>query len=190
METCSTQFGSVVKNKRTALINLFIAAYSLGTFILCCPPSVCRDVLVKAIKPYFNFLGLYQYFWMYAPNPPKVYTIRIYADLKLKDGTHKTWEFPRLLDYKNDFYKHQSKHRYYQWKYYLFEPKANPEILKDAALFAARINLDPANPPINVLLYKDTVETVCPYYRDNGVLRTRVMGRDEFFYCKIKAEEL
>lgn len=157
---------------------------------MCCPPSACRDVLVAAVKPVFNFFGLYQYFWMYAPNPPKVYTIRIYADLVFKDGTRRTWELPRLLDYKGNFYLHQSKHRYYQWKYYLFNPKDNPEILKDAALYAARMNFDPKNPPVLVVLYKDTVETVLPYISDDGVLKTRELGRDEFFFYRPKAEEL
>ena len=145
--------------------------------------------MVAAVKPVFNYFGLYQYFWMYAPDPPKVYTIRIYADITYADGKQKTWELPRLQTFKNDFYLHQSKHRYYQWKYYLFDPKTNFRILPDTALFAARMNDDPKNPPVRVDLYKDTEVTLYPV-ADDGEIRTDNLPRDMFFTYHIKPGEL
>lgn len=173
-----------------AILNLFIVLYCIGAFIMCSPPSVCHDAMVAAIKPAFNFFGLYQYFWMYAPDPPKVNTIRIGADIAFADGSHKEWEFPRLQDYKNDFYLHQSKHRYYQWKYYLYDPKGNAKMLPDAALYAARMNnKDPKNLPVRVVLFKNTVETAFPMI-DDGVIRTVTLPEDVFFTYQIKPGEL
>lgn len=173
-----------------AILNLFIVLYSTGAFIMCTPPSVCHDVLVAAIKPAFNYFGLYQYFWMYAPDPPKVNSIRIGADITFADGSHKEWQFPRLQDYKNDFYLHQSKHRYYQWKYYLYDPIGNSEMLPDAALYAARMtNSDPKNPPVRVELFQTTIETAYPMM-DDGIVRTETFPEKTFFTYAIKPGEL
>ena len=171
------------------LLNLFIVAYSVSALIMCSPPSVCRDAMAAAIKPAFNFFGLYQFFWMYAPDPPKVHRVHICADILYADGGQKTWEFPRLDDYKNDFYLHQSKHRYYQWKYYLLDPEANSQILPDAALYAARMNNDVKNPPVRVVLFKDTEITLYPTV-DIGLVRTDNLSRDLFFTYHIKPGEL
>lgn len=173
-----------------AILNLFIVLYCTGAFIMCSPPSVCHDALVAAVKPAFNFLGLYQNFWMYGPDPPRVNTIRISADITFADGSHKEWQFPRLQDYKGDFYLHQSKHRYYQWKYYLYDPKRNYQLLPDAALYAARMNYtDAKNPPVRVALFKTVVETAYPMI-DDGVVRTETLQEEVFFTYDIKPGEL
>lgn len=177
------------KGASFALTNLFIIVYSLGTFIMCSPPSVCHDALVAIVKPLFNFFGVYQMFWMYAPDPPKVYTVHVCADIAFADGSHKVWEMPRLQDYKDDFYKHQSKHRYYQWKYYFFDPTTNPQILPDAAIYAARMNLTPGNPPVSVLLYTETDLTVVPAFSGQKH-RTRYGGHKDLFFYKLKPGDL
>ncbi|MBX9878114.1 MAG: hypothetical protein K2Y22_06600 [Candidatus Obscuribacterales bacterium] len=194
MQAQATQQNQVQNIRRSlsyAFINLFIVVWTVAAFIMCSPPSVCHDVLVAAIKPPFLYMGLYQFFWMYAPDPPKVYTIHIGADILYADGTEKSWEFPRLQDYKKDFYLHQSKHRYYQWKYYLFDPVGNAEILPDAALFAARKNnADPKNPPVRVVLYNVTERTLLPGREDTGEVKTDSLQKDMFFTYHIKPGEL
>lgn len=172
-----------------ALINIFIVVYGLGTFVMCSPPSIFRDAAVQAIKPIFNYLGLYQYFYMYAPTPPSVYTIHVCADITYADGTEKIWEFPRLESYKGDFYKHQSKHRYYQWKYYLFMPQENAQILPDAARWAARMNWNKTNPPVKVVLFNKPEFTQLPIV-DTGHPTWIPGNESEYFTYDVKQEDL
>lgn len=191
MQAQTTKAKTIWSGLNYVLVNLFIVVWTVSAFIMCSPPSVWHDVLVAAIKQPIRYMGLYQFFWMYAPDPPKVYTIHIGADILYKDGTEKSWEFPRLQDFKNDFYLHQSKHRYYQWKYYLFDPVGNASILPDAALFAARMNnTDPNNPPVRVVLFNVTERTLLPGKDDTGEIRTDALQKDMFFTYHIKPGEL
>lgn len=189
MDASTDAIGAARKTDKKALLNLFIICYGLGSFIMCCPPSKFRDATVSAIKPLFDCFGLYQFFYMYAPDPPSVHRIHICADISFADGTSRVWEFPALDSFKSDFYKHQSKHRYYQWKYYLFFPGAYPQILPDAARWAARMNWDPKNPPVRVVLFNRPEITLLPAV-DTGRVTALAAPGSEFFTYQVRPGDL
>lgn len=189
MNTNINSVAAIWKGAQKALINVFIVGYVLGSFVMCYPPSQFHDAAVSAVKPFFNFFGLYQFFCFYAPNPQTVHRIHVWAEIYFRDGSKKLWEFPRLDNFKNDFYQHQSNHRFYMWKNYIYSGELYPEIFPDAARFVARINWNPQNPPVTIIIYTQPVLTVLSRFDDGRDLKSALPVSKRFTYV-VRPEEL
>jgi hypothetical protein len=130
-------------------INVFLAFHLLAIVFWCSPidsPLVTlgRDL----VRPYFLWAGLFQSWDMFAPIP-KAANAYIEAEVVYRDGSRKSWAFPRMEEL-------GLSEKYFQERYRKFSENLsrdeNDPLLLDAARRIARLNSTPANPVKTVIL--------------------------------------
>jgi hypothetical protein len=109
--------------------------------------SVCRNL----VRPYVLWAGLFQSWDMFAPVPKRANTY-IEATLVYKDGSTKTWTFPRMEQI--GLWERIPKERYRKFAENLQADELD-ELLPDAARHIARLNSTPANPVKTVILIQN-----------------------------------
>jgi hypothetical protein len=131
------------------VINLFIGCHLLAIAFWCVPVDsplipLCRSL----VQPYFLWAGLFQSWDMFAPIP-KATNMCIEATLRYRDGSERTWTFPRVeqMDLKEKVFKE----RYRKFADNLQRDELD-ELLPDAARYIARMNSNPGNPVRTVIL--------------------------------------
>src|SRR5215467_12844983 len=136
------------KAKRLA-IHLFIGFHLLAIACWCVPLDsplipLCRDI----VRPYFLWAGLFQSWDMFAPIPKGANTY-IEATLRYRDGSQRTWTFPRVeqMGLKEKLFKE----RYRKFADNLQRDELD-ELLPDAARHIARLNTSSRNPVKTVIL--------------------------------------
>ena len=150
------------KAKRLA-IHLFIGFHLVAIACWCVPldsPLVplCRDI----VRPYFLWVGLFQSWDMFAPIPKGANTY-IEATLRYRDGSQRTWTFPRVeqMGLKEKLFK--ERYRKFADN---FQRDELDELLPDAARHIARLNSSPGNPVRMVILVR-RISFIVP--RANGI---------------------
>ena len=136
---------------KIAAINLFLAFHILAITCWCVPLKLplfplCR----KLVRPYFLWAGLFQSWDMFAPSPwasnSYVEAVVIY-----KDGSRKTWSFPRMEQLGlTDRYL---KERYRKFSEVL-QIEDNDLLLPDVARHIARLNSTPSNRAKTIILIR------------------------------------
>lgn len=102
------------------------------------------------VQPYFLWAGLFQSWDMFAPVPKGV-NVYLEAELRYKDGSRKTWTFPRLE--KMSLTEKLFKERYRKFADNLQRDELD-DLLPEAARYIARLNSNPGNPVKTVILIK------------------------------------
>ena len=136
------------KAKRWA-INLFIGFHVLAIACWCLPIDTPLFPLRSGfVRSYFLWTGLFQSWDMFAPIPKGANTY-IEATLVYKDGSRKTWEYPRMeqMNLKEQLFKE----RYRKFAENLQGGELD-DLLPDAARHIARLNSTPQNPVKTVIL--------------------------------------
>ncbi len=102
----------------------------------------------ELVRPYMLWTGLFQSWDTFAPNPPTANGV-VRAVVETRDHHMKVWAFPRMeqLGYGERY----SKERYRKFSEVLLQPN-NASILPDVARHIARLENDPADPPVKVIL--------------------------------------
>jgi hypothetical protein len=140
---------SLWQRAQRAAINIFLAFHLLAITCWCVPIDspliqLCRNL----VRPYFLWAGLFQSWDMFAPIPKSANTY-IEATLVYKDGSRKTWTFPRMDQL-------SIRERYFKERYRKFaenlQVEATDDLLPDAACYIARSNSSPDNPVKTVIL--------------------------------------
>jgi hypothetical protein len=136
------------KAKRLA-INFFIGFHLVGIACWCVPINsplipLCKEL----IRPYFLWAGLFQSWDMFAP-VPKLANTYLEAILIYRDGSRRTWTFPRMeqLSLREKLFKE----RYRKFEDMLQRDELD-ELLPEAARHIARLNSSPGNPVQTVTL--------------------------------------
>jgi hypothetical protein len=88
---------------RKLLSCLFISVYVYTVTLWLCAPSEMRNVLLQPVRPTFNFLGLWQEFAVFGPNPRKT-NLHLTANITTTDGKVYEYVFPRI-EQQNHFEK-------------------------------------------------------------------------------------
>ena len=134
--------------KRIA-INLFIGFHLVAIACWCVPlDSPLIPLFRNAIRPYFLWAGLFQSWDMFAPVPKGANTY-LEATLIYRDGSRKTWTYPRMdqMGLKQKLFKE----RYRKFADNLQRDELD-DLLPDAARYIARLNSRPGNPVKTVIL--------------------------------------
>ena len=144
--SCPVRFAA--KAKRCA-INLFIGCHLVGIICWCLPIDMpllplCRNL----VRPYFLWAGLFQSWDMFAP-VPKGANAYIEAELRYRDGSRKTWTYPRMEEM-------SLTQKLFEERYRKFADNLQrddlDDLLPDAARHIARLNSTPGNPVETVIL--------------------------------------
>lgn len=112
----------------------------------------------SAVRPYFLWVGLFQSWDMFAPNPKSVNSY-IEGAVIYRDGHTKIWKFPRMEQL--SLTQRYSKERYRKFVENL-DKDTNAPLWPDAARHIARLNNDVANPPEFVILVRHWSEIIPP----------------------------
>lgn len=130
-------------------INVFLAFHLLAITCWCVPiDSPLIPLFRNLVRPYFLWAGLFQSWDMFAPVPKGANTY-IEATLVYKDGSRKTWTFPRMEQL--SLTERYFKERYRKFAEYLQRDDTD-DLLPDAARYIARSNSSPGNPVKTVIL--------------------------------------
>lgn len=152
----SREVSRTEKIKRLA-INIFIAFHLLAIVCWCAPLNVpvlssCKGL----IRPYFLWAGLFQSWDMFAP-VPKVANVYLEAELRYRDGSRKTWTFPRMEEM--SLKQKLVKERYRKFADSLQHDELD-DLLPDVARHVARLNSTPSNPVTTVILMQNYSLTI------------------------------
>src|SRR5215470_3105843 len=161
-DAASERMVSFAQKAKRLVIHLFIASHLVAIAFWCVPVDsplipLCSDL----VRPYFLWAGLFQSWDMFAPIP-KVANTYIEARLRYRDGSQKTWTFPRMeqMSLKEKLFKE----RYRKFADNLQRDELD-ELLSDAARHIARLNSIPGHPVRTVILVRK-ISFIVP--RGNG----------------------
>jgi hypothetical protein len=134
--------------KRLA-INLFLAFHILAISCWCVPLGFpLLSSFRGLIRPYFLWSGLFQSWDTFAPTPLLANSY-VEAIVVYRDGSKKTWSFPRMEQL-------SLGDRYFEERYRKFsenlQSDANDALWPDVARKIARLNSPPSNPATTVIL--------------------------------------
>jgi hypothetical protein len=136
---------------RRGALNGFIAFHVLAVSAWLTPATwPPRDRLVRPIAPYIQFLGLWQAWGMFAPEP-LAYNVHVEADVTFEDGSVRRWTPPRMADL--DGFSRYRKERWRRWTE-VIRLDEKRVAWPDAARFVARLHAHPLNPPVAVTLHR------------------------------------
>ncbi len=130
---------------RRLLASAFILWQLGATAVWLLPPSALQQRLVPMVRRYMVFTGSAQNWHMFAPNPANVdeYLTTV---VTYRDGTRKTWMFPRMHDL--GYLQRYQKERFRKMFEYAHKD-AHKELWPSLARYAAlEANLDPATNPV------------------------------------------
>jgi hypothetical protein len=140
---------SYVQRVKRFVINCFIGFHLLAIACWCVPVDsplfpLCRSL----VRPYLLWAGLFQSWDMFGPVPMGANTY-LEATLIYKDGSRKTWTYPRMeqMSLKEKLFKE----RYRKFSDNLQRDELD-DLLPDAARHIARLNSAPGNPVKTVIL--------------------------------------
>jgi hypothetical protein len=141
--------GSHARRLKGFAINLFIGFHLVAIACWCVPiDSPLIPLCKNLVRPYFLWAGLFQSWDMFAPVPKGANTY-IEAILIYRDGSGKTWTYPRMEQMR--LTEKLFKERYRKFADNLQCGELD-ELLADAARHIARSNSSPANPVKTVIL--------------------------------------
>jgi hypothetical protein len=132
-------------------INLFLAFHIVAITCWSVPLdlplfSLCR----KLVRPYFLWAGLFQTWDMFSPMPWPSNSY-VEAVIIYKDGSRKTWSFPRMEQL--SLTQRSFKERYRKFSEVL-QIEDNDALWPDVARRIARLNSTPSNPAKTVVLVR------------------------------------
>ena len=147
-ESADKKVSSLQRAKYIA-VNVFLVFHLLAIACWCVPIDsplipLCRTL----VRPYFLWAGLFQSWDMFAPIPKGANTY-IEAILIYRDGSRKTWTFPRMEQL--SLTERCFKERYRKFAESLQGGDVD-ELLPDAARYVARSNSNPGNPVKTIIL--------------------------------------
>ncbi|MBY0546576.1 MAG: hypothetical protein K2W95_04750 [Candidatus Obscuribacterales bacterium] len=142
-----------------AAVSCFIAAYATGIGLWLCPPSLWRDNIVRHYEPLILWMGLWQDFAMFAPDPRKI-NLHIEALITYSDGSTVAYTFPRME--KLDLGTRILKERYRKYANDFLNWDKDKILWGDAARFVARSHFKPDKCPVTVELIRYWAEIPPP----------------------------
>lgn len=144
--------GAVPDKLRRRLVSAFIA-FNLFAITCWCVPlqSPLLSRIRSGMLPYMRWIGLFQSWDMFAPNPSNLNNY-VGALVKFRDGSSRLWNFPRMenLGYVDRYFKE----RYRKYANDNLRLDADSALWPDAARYIARVNNQPSNPPVQVSLIR------------------------------------
>lgn len=178
------RYGLLSRLVLSALIGLHIAA----TLLWLMPKSALRDQARPATDNYIHYLGLWQSWSMFAPDPLRI-NMHLSATVTYRDGSQREWSFPRMpaLDLVQ---------RYQQERYRKFQEYARLDaygyMWPGMARYIAQTADDQTgNPPVRVQLQRNWW-VIPPPVVEGGMIvdPPRTEHRYEFFSTAIAPWDL
>ncbi|QEH33556.1 hypothetical protein OJF2_20580 [Aquisphaera giovannonii] len=131
------------------LISAFVLFHITGTVVWIVPESPIRQQLIPCFRPYMLPLGLWQSWWMFAPNPMGA-TAEMEAEVIDAQGMRHLWEFPRVAGI--SWWRKLPLFRHPKFTCNMIEPEGTTQREFTARHAVRRLNLGPESFPVHTTL--------------------------------------
>ncbi len=143
-------------NWKRKAVTAFLVFHLVAITCWCLPVNSLVPGRVKeVVRPYMLWAGLFQAWDMFAPEPSKL-NLYVEARITFRDGQTRVWKFPRMQEL--GFVERYIKERYRKFATERLRVDENAALWPDAARYIARVNNNPANPPVVVELERSWFE--------------------------------
>jgi hypothetical protein len=135
---------------KRAAITVFLVFHMFAAAVWAVPiDSPLTQAFRNLIGPYVLWVGFFQKWDMFSPDPSRLNNF-VSATIVFRNGSRRLWVFPRMemLGYADRY----AKERYRKYANDNLRLDSNAGLWPDAARYAARVNNDPSNPPVSVVL--------------------------------------
>ncbi len=144
---------------RRLVVSALIVAHAAAVILWLLPASRARGAVAGVADRYINYAGVWQSWGMFAPEPANL-NLYVHARIDYRDGSQRTWSFPRMNQL--DFVTRYRLERYRKYEEYA-HLDGYGAIWPDLARWVARQHNDnPANPPVAVTLIRTWWEVPPP----------------------------
>lgn len=168
------------------LLSAFILFHLVAITLWAIPVDTALTQAFRgAVRPYMLWSGLFQAWDMFAPEPLKVNSY-VQAVILFRDGTTRIWAFPRMENL--TLVERYSKERYRKFTSDNLPQNKYAPIWPDCARYIARLNYNPANPPVSVGLYRAISEIPPP--RADGWYQPQPWHGSFFFQYPVRLSDL
>ncbi len=135
---------------RIPLILSFLVMHFSGILLWLSPDCPLKQQLITPYIGYLNYFGLWQGWSVF--EHPRTYNEYLTAELTFKDGTKKTWEFPRME--KMDVVEKMFKEGLRRWSNDCVSDTNMAYLWPDATRYIARTNSHVGNPVVSVSIIR------------------------------------
>lgn len=137
--------------KRIA-ISAFIVFHIAATLLWIAPNSSIKQELLPKVRNYISYVGLWQAWGMFAPNPSNL-NMTLGATVTYQDGSTAEWKFPRMHEL--PLVERYGRERYRKYQEYAYQDSFAPIWPSLVRYIADQMNTDPNNPPAQVVLNRN-----------------------------------
>jgi hypothetical protein len=171
---------------RHPLIILFLAWHFSGVLCWLSPDCPLKQQLITPFIGYLNFFGMWQGWSVF--EHPRTYNEYLTAQVTFKDGSEKTWEFPRME--KMGVIEKMFKEGYRRWGNDCVSDTNDSYLWPDATRYVARNNRRTGNPPVSVSIVRHWTWIDPPEKGIGKPLRTADDGQETLVTNAISPEDL
>ena len=150
---------------RRLAISAFLIFHLTATLVWVLPVSPLRQALEPAFRPYMIPLGLWQSWWMFAPDPMRV-TATLESEVIDAQGMRHVFEFPKVADL--PWWRKLPRFRHPKFTCNLLGDEFKAQREFTARHVVRQLGLRPEAYPVHVSLYCQVLEPPPPgqAYRD------------------------
>lgn len=167
-----------------SVISLFIVFYIGAVILWICPWSRVKEYLTEPYARQFYFLGCWQGFAVFAPDP-RTSNFRIYATVTFDDGKKTVWNFPAMENL--GFFERYRKEHYRKFCNDCLN--SNELLWRDFARFIARKHDSAGRHPVTVALTRTWADTL-PIEKGLGKPNPEQTKEYRFFLYRVIPEDL
>lgn len=131
------------------IVSVFVLAYIVLVSVYLSPPSPWRDVALQPVQKFVDYVGLWQDYCLFAPDPPST-NIDLSAELTFADGRKEIWNFPRME--KLNLFERIIKERYR--KFGDDHVASEAYLWPDLCRYLSRVYAARGKPPVSITLIK------------------------------------
>lgn len=163
-----------------------ILAYAWAVLLWMIPDNPSRNRLIQPLRPIVMYLGLWQSFVVFSPNP-RPYNLSVTAEIKYDDGSVSTWHYPRMDQL--SYFDRIQKERYRKYGLEHLAADKDKYLRPDFARYLARMHATPGKHPVEISLIRHWVQ-ILPPAQGMGKQLAPHLRHYTFFTYKVKEGDL
>lgn len=170
-----------------AVISAFVLFYVGCLWVWLQPNSVWRDNVLTPVKPLIMFLGLWQNYQVFSPDP-RLVNVFLDAEVTYADGTTSIWKYPRMEQFGP--VEKMVKERYRKLGLDYLNWDVNKKLWPEFALYVARQDrLAHGGTPVKVKLRRHFARIPAPEVGLSSAARPEAEKMFVFFEYQVAAQE-
>jgi hypothetical protein len=178
--------GHMFKKVREPIILMFLCWHFAGVMLWDSPDCSLRTELIGPFVGYLNFFGLWQGWSVF--EKPRTYNGYLTATITFKDGTKRTWEFPRME--KMNLVEKMFKEKFRRWTNDCVSDENLSFLWPDTTRYIARLNHTGHSNPKSIAIIRHWTWIEPPEKGISRPLRETDDGQDTLYTGYISDADL